>query len=66
MASWGDGQHSTLKISRLKISVWVVQQYDSFFFAVSAVNKVPTLDYVQKWIESPPSDLMWMLKRFFS
>ncbi|KAK1610808.1 hypothetical protein QYE76_034481 [Lolium multiflorum] len=30
------------------------------------VGKVPTHEYVQKLIESPPSDLMWMLKSFFS
>ncbi|CAM0958574.1 unnamed protein product [Alopecurus aequalis] len=30
------------------------------------VNKVPTHEYVRKHIESPPSDLMWTLKRLFS
>lgn len=30
------------------------------------VDKVPTHEYVRKQIESPPSDLMWTLKRLFS
>jgi hypothetical protein len=62
MASWGDGLRCTLSPFMRWNWIWVV----IVFSDVSAVDKVPTHEYVQKLIESPPSDLMWMLKSFFS